>query len=429
MSVKTLLVLALAGSTFAAYPTKEGLEALFEKVLDEVVPKYNCSFAIAFKSENLTAEAASGDKTGTGVPATPDDKWVWGSVTKMSTGTSILQLVQQGKLSLDEPVHSHLDQWFARTKPANYSSCQDLWGPESSKVTIQNLLSMRSGIPDFDTAKGSGKHMTDSFRADVYAHPTEMYTPEDLLNVPWVHTGSLVFTPGTKQAYSSTNFMLLGMILAEIYGAQTWTEFNQKVLFPQNILPEFVNTSYADGAGGPAKYTSVHGFDRTNYNNQSGLGQGISVYNVAGVFSGWTASNIVAPVRDISNLVYSIYGPQYRLLSKKYVDMMIPTDPFYGMATFNLSFDTGLYAAKHGYGSAYGHLGATYGYQSIAVYFPKLQFTLAIASDIETDVQAQPAETYCLAYNGILGMITDTDIKCHFQVVGYYGGLCNCTAQ
>ena len=40
----------------------------------------------------------------------------------------------------------------------------DLWGPETADITVKDLLAMRSGVPDYDTASPSGKEPTDSFR-------------------------------------------------------------------------------------------------------------------------------------------------------------------------------------------------------------------------------------------------------------------------
>ena len=64
--------------------------------------KYNCSVSIAFRSARGKAAAAFGAVDPTGAPATTSDVFVWGSVTKVVTGASILRLVADGKLALDE---------------------------------------------------------------------------------------------------------------------------------------------------------------------------------------------------------------------------------------------------------------------------------------------------------------------------------------
>lgn len=83
---------------------------------------------------------------------------------------------------------------------------------------------------------------------------------------------------------------------------------------------------------------------------------------------------------------------------------------------------------KGEYGTGYGHLGATYGYQSVSGYFPALNITLAVATNMETDEQVQPSDTICFAYNAIAGAMLGQNITCTFQMKGYYGGVCKCDA-
>merc|ERR1711968_326371 len=67
---------------------------------------------------------------------------------------------------------------------------------------------------------------------------------------------------------------------------------------------------------------------------------------------------------DVANLAHDVYGPEYKLVSKKYVDQMYAssTATGYGLSTFNLTRLTGLHGDE---GVAYGHLGATYGYRAV----------------------------------------------------------------
>ena len=86
----------------------------------------------------------------------------------MLTGTGILRLVSQGVMKLSDPVPQYIDPFLRKMKaknPAqNFSSMQDLFGPETAKVTVEDLLGMKSGVPDYDTASPTGRQPTDSFR-------------------------------------------------------------------------------------------------------------------------------------------------------------------------------------------------------------------------------------------------------------------------
>jgi hypothetical protein len=52
-------------------------------------------------------------------------------------------------------------------KYMNYSSIEDLFGPNATQVTIRQLGKMMSGVPDFDTAHGSGSQARDALRATM----------------------------------------------------------------------------------------------------------------------------------------------------------------------------------------------------------------------------------------------------------------------
>jgi hypothetical protein len=107
----------------------------------------------------------------------------------------------------------------------NFTSLAELFGPETVNVTIEDLLGMKSGIPDYDTASPSGKMPTDLLRQTAYDHPTDSYTPSEMLNLPWCRKGHLLFPPGVcdkakyGNCYTSTNFVLLGMVLANQVGS------------------------------------------------------------------------------------------------------------------------------------------------------------------------------------------------------------------
>jgi CubicO group peptidase (beta-lactamase class C family) len=301
---------------------------------------------------------------------------VWGSITKVSTGTAILRLVESGDLDLNTSMASLVDPMLHSMKKAdptlNFSSCRDLWGDEVSNVTIYHLATMQSGIPDFDTATPT-EPPTDFLRQTLYDHPTTDFVPPKLLGLPWVHTGALVFRPGKNQSYSSTNFVLLGLVLAHKAGASSWDTYDQKSFLPADMQALLPSVRYMS-RGCPRDVGRIHGYDRTTYNNHSAtVADQRDTVGVHGVYSGWSASDYVSTTADAARLCYAVYGPQQQtppaLLSLASQRTMIPTTPFYGFATFNLSGDTGVNGSI---GVAYGHMGATYGYDSLMSYHPEL---------------------------------------------------------
>jgi CubicO group peptidase (beta-lactamase class C family) len=406
--------------------------------------RYNCTIAVGVKTAAFNLSVARGDSDRTsGRKATTADRFVWGSVTKVTTGTGILRLANEGKLALSDPIAMHVDPFLAKCRQAdpalNFSSVQDLFGPRVHEVTVRDLLSMRSGIPDFDTANAGGPHPTDPLRATLYAAPRHFWGPLELIGLPWVARGSLIAnsTPGQcdmakyGDCYSSTNFMLLGFILAHHAGAESWQSFDQRSIL-EEVLPEFEALAFAR-SGAPSDYTPVHGYDVTRYNNNT---KAVDVAGVDGVFGGWTASDVVAPVGDIAALAYDVYGPDHKLLTAADVAAMYescdPTD--YGLATFNLSFVTGLPAtgrageSPYSQGVAFGHLGATYGFQSVVAFFPAFNMSIAVATNIERDDQEQPSAALCGVFNTVRALILGVPVPvCSFSMVDYKG-TCTCTS-
>lgn len=425
MAIRWLLV-GVASRALASIPS--GLQEALQAIAGEESRKYNCSVSIAVRGADWAASAAAGTTDfASGRQALPSDAYVWGSGTKPLTGASILKLVSEGAFGLDDPVPPLVDPILSKMASAdpsqNFTSMAELWGEENvTKVTVRQLLAMQAGIPDFDTAKPSPGGDKDPLRAFLYANPQKAYTPTELMGVPWVTGRFSPCTPEMFLCYSSTNFMLLGLILANHAGDDAWRQLRQGSFVPPSLRAKL---RFAV-SGAPRNHTPVRGYDRTAYNLPAGQHNDQDVSGVDGVFAGWTASDLVATTPAAAELAWEIYGPQPEVLPPTHAALMVPEkDSIYGLATFNLGFRTGQNGT---YGVAYGHLGATYGYQSVLAYFPALRFSMAIATNVETDNQAQPADAMCLAYNAAAGALLGQQIHCAFEAAGYYGGLCKCNA-
>ena len=97
----------------------------------------------------------------------------------------------------------------------------------SSAVSARPCSSPRS-VPDYDTAKPWPRPPKDPFRSMVYAAPEREWDPKEILNLSWVATGRLeTLLPGVRQMYSSTNFVLLGLLLAGLAKAPAWDALDQ----------------------------------------------------------------------------------------------------------------------------------------------------------------------------------------------------------
>ena len=126
------------------------------------------------------------------VPATARSVYRIGSVTKQFTAAAVMQLVEQGKLRLDDSIATHL------------SGLPRPW----RRVTIRQLLNHTSGIPSYTD-------IGDRWRRRW----GEEMTPDSLLAL--TTADSMWFEPGVRWRYDNTGYVLLGMLIERLTG-RTW---------------------------------------------------------------------------------------------------------------------------------------------------------------------------------------------------------------
>jgi len=149
----------------------------------------------------------------TGRPNTADTRFELASVSKMFTAVAVLQQVEAGKLPLDAPIGSILP---------------DLPAP-AARVTVHQLLTMSSGIPDL-------------FRSPRYwAERASIRALSDYWR--FFATAPLEFPPGTGWSYSNSGFLLLGSAVERLAGVPFHDVIAQRVFAPAGMS----STSYRSG--------------------------------------------------------------------------------------------------------------------------------------------------------------------------------------
>ena len=143
-----------------------------------------------------------------GVPATPAMHFRSGSVGIAYMGTVLLQLVDEDRVSLDDPV----SRWLP-----------DL--PHGDKITLRMLGDSTSGLHDYVTDPACVKKL--------YAAPFQHWTPDELVGFSLGH--SLWYEPGTNWSYSHANFVLLGRALEKITGTPLDKLLRERVMDPLGL--------------------------------------------------------------------------------------------------------------------------------------------------------------------------------------------------
>ena len=173
------------------------------------------------------------------VANSPEDVFRIGSMSKQFTAVSMLQLVQQGKLSLDDDIKKHLS-WY------------DTHG---RTITVRNLLSHTSGITSYTEKSDFGK----KFIVDHSKREIAEYFMND----------ALLFEPGSDWSYSNSGYAIANLIIEEVSG-MSFDDYLQQQIFDRlgmsktyvgnhaNVIPHAVSgySKTKDGEFKNAAYLS-----------------------------------------------------------------------------------------------------------------------------------------------------------------------------
>ena len=210
-----------ARSTPAPLPTESipadpELAPRLQRLLDDWLAETGApGGALALRlADGRTAVVAGGhtDDRG-GDLVQPADRFRIGSITKTYVATLILQLVEEGRVALDEPLATYLPD-----------------AGHGQEVTIRQLLAHTSGVPDFGTVA--------AYRERLLENPGRAWTADEVLRL--VIDRSLDFEPGERWAYSNTNYILLGLV-AEAAGGSSLAELlHSRILDPLKLTDTYL---------------------------------------------------------------------------------------------------------------------------------------------------------------------------------------------
>jgi D-alanyl-D-alanine carboxypeptidase len=180
-----------------------------------------------------------------------------GSLAKPFTAVGVMQLVERGLVELDDPIPPHIDTFL---HAINGTTLEELWGPTVNNVTIRMLLNMRSCLADYNNSQ---------ILAYTLDYPDWDLSPLDYLAFTRSRKSEFECMPGTHSHYSSTNFMLLGLVWAQhTQGCTSWDKLDQSSVVPAGLSDDIIFFE----RGRCAKYPNVvHYYDHTGTNHTTGL--------------------------------------------------------------------------------------------------------------------------------------------------------------
>jgi D-alanyl-D-alanine carboxypeptidase len=254
---------------------------------------------------------------------------------KLVTAAAAMQLVQEGRVKLSDPVYP----WFSGV--AGIDKLRNI-----KAVTIEQLLAHRSGLAEY---------YNDAFESDAAKVPEKRWGVAESLSYAFGMRAQS--KPGQEFNYTNTNYVLLGGLLEQVDG-NTYTKSVQRRIFDPVGMS---NTTI-----GATKVSSgiAHGYSR----DDAGKRKDVS-------YSGWSAVTgdgaVVTTVSDYEAFLKAFFRNAKLLPVKTVARMCRP-------ATNDPASDYGLGCAIEDtrWGVAWGHNGSISGFNSVTWYIPKIDVIL-----------------------------------------------------
>jgi D-alanyl-D-alanine carboxypeptidase len=280
-----------------------------------------------------------------------------GSETKTFTVTALLELVDEGKVGLDDPISRYV-----------------AGVPDGNTITIRELAEMRSGLYNYSNDP--------AVAAQIESRPYRQWGPYQLLSYSFRHP--LLFQPGTKYYYSNTNTILLGLVIEKVSGLALDTYITRYVLQPDNLS----HTVFPSGAQFPSPHAQGY----------AGLGTITTNWNPSW---GWAAGQMISTVNDLhvwadDVATGKLLTPATQRQRLRFLPVPLPgVTAGYGLG---LLYDNGWI----------GHNGSLPGYQSLAIYLPQQKATVVVL--VNSDINYRGSSLTTLLGRAITEIISPAHV-------------------
>jgi len=251
-------------------------------------------------------------------------KYKIGSITKTFTAVMVMQLVEEKRLKLDDKLKKFYPQI-----------------PNADKITINDLLRHRTGIPDY-------------VNADSTANMTQTIGKKDMLAK--IAAYQPVFEPNSKAEYSNSNYYLLGCIIEDITKTPYKTNLKNRIVDKLKLR----NTYMVDK-------TDTERNEVVSYIYNGEQWEAIPEWDMSLPFA---AGAISSTANDLTDFMRAIFSG--KLLKPSSVDEMTQLRESYGI---------GLVTFPFGERKFFGHTGGIEGFKSVVGYYPAEKLGISLIAN------------------------------------------------
>ena len=291
-----------------------------------------------YRFAGATGSANLADDT----PMPPEGAFRIGSITKMFTATVIMQLAENGVLTLDDPLAQWLPDVAAQL-------------PYGDQITLRHLLSHTSGL--FNVVEHEAYYM-DIFTEMVVDEEAGIVTldcvqrdPHDTL-ARYVYGKDAQFEPGAQWRYSNSNYTLLGMVIEAAAEMPLAEAYRTNIYEPMGMTSTFLDCYEAP------LVDVVHGYTSS--------GDGMSDVTELHESVGWSAGGLVSTAADLTAFARGLFGGALFDNPETLAEMTTPAT-----------------ASANGLGvmlqrEYMGHAGGIAGFRSVLNYAPELDTVIVM---------------------------------------------------
>jgi D-alanyl-D-alanine carboxypeptidase len=279
-------------------------------------------------------------------PNTLNTRFRIGSMNKMFTAVAVLQLVQQGKVNLDDPLGKYLPDYPNKDV--------------ASKVTVQHLLTHTGGTGDF-------------FGPEFDAHRLELKTFDDYVKL--YGNRPLRFEPGSKWEYSNYGFLLLGLVVEKASG-QSYYDY---------VRDHIYKVAGMTSTGSEPEDTHVANLS-TGYTGMGVKDGGTRPNGDTLPYRGTSAGGGYSTVDDLLRFADALQAN--KLLNAQYTEMLTTGKP----GTPDNSYAFGFEDRKVNGVRCFGHGGGAPGMNGMLQVCPATGYVVAVLSNLDPPAATRVAD-------------------------------------
>jgi D-alanyl-D-alanine carboxypeptidase len=302
----------VASAADATTVSRSGGQAELQSALDRAVAMGIPGAIALVRDGKRTVHIVSGyGNVAAKAPIRASDRFRIGSLTKTFVSTVALQLVDEGKLSLDDTV----EHWLPGLVPGG------------EKITVRELLNMRAGLYDYLNQDKTILHRLEA--GDL----THRYTPKELVALATTHRPN--FAPGKSWSYCNTCYVLVGLIIEKITGHAIGAELQRRILAPLRLRDTTFDTEPLIAGDHSRGYVRI--------------GKRLTDVSVASPSAAWAAGAIVSTADDLERFFSALN--QGRLLPAPLLREMTtptPSSAGYGLGYVRIQAPCATLLGNHG---------------------------------------------------------------------------------